>query len=164
MEGRDIKKFGILLAVVVGAVLWNVIAHYYTVNFHDGVHGKPTSYSYDTTRGAVNPVMLITELKYKDELVAYYDKLSRGEQTPSFNFPLNSIFFERPVYIVGATPDSQLVEVVYYTTVDRYGNYVKGYVDKRTLKDAPAPDSVLNGKIDYSYDNLYYQDSLNSIE
>jgi hypothetical protein len=164
LKGSDKKKLWLLLAIVIGAVTWNVIAHYHVKNFHERVHSKPMRYSYDMTRGVARPVMLITELRYKERLVAYYDKLSRGELSPAFNFPLNSILFQKPVHLVGATPDSQLVEVVYYTTEDKYGNYIKGYVDRRTLKDAPIPDSVLNRKIDYSYDNVYYQDSINSLE
>ncbi|WP_299819784.1 hypothetical protein [uncultured Pontibacter sp.] len=158
------KATYISLTAIIVIVAWNVIAHYYSKRFHEDVKSSPKKYSYDISREVLNPVMVITDLKYKQDLVEYYDKLSSGESTPVFHFPLNSILLKEPVYVIGATPDSQLIEVVLYLTEDLNGNYMRGYMDKRTLHDLPAPDSFWNeqSKVNYSMEELFYLDSIQS--
>lgn len=108
--------------------------------------------------------MVITDLKYKQDLVEYYNKLFSGEPTPVFHFPLNSILPKQPVYIVGATPDSLLMEVVLYLPKDVNGNYMRGYMDTRTLHELPAPDSLWEKKaeVKYNMNEVYYWDSIQS--
>lgn len=159
------KTVYIILAILCIIVGWNIIAYYNSKQFHEDVRSKPKKYSYDMSRGVLNPVMVITNLKYKQDLIDYYDKLNSGESTPVFNFPLNSILPKQPVYVVGATPDSLLVEVVLYLTEDMNGNYMRGYIDKRTIHSFPAPDSLWKEKsqVEYSMDEVYHWDSIQSV-
>ena len=161
---RGFKKATyISLTVIIVIIAWNAIAHYYSARFHEDVKSKPKKYSYDISRGVLNPVMVITDLKYKQDLVEHYNKVYSGESSPVFHFPLNSILPKDPVYIVGATPDSLLLEVVILTE-DLNGNYMRGYMDKRTLHELSAPDSLWEeqSKVKYSMDELYYYDSIQS--
>jgi hypothetical protein len=164
MYSQSKKLVYISSAILIVVIAWNIIAHYYSNWFHADVKSRLIRYAYDNSKGVINPVMVITDLKYKQDLIEYYNKLYSGEAAPVFNFPLNSILPKEPVYIVGATPDSQLLEVILYLSVDENGNYIRGYMDKRTLHQLPASDSLWNeqSKANYSMDSLYYRDSIQS--
>lgn len=83
--------------------------------------------------------MIIEDLSYKDALIEYYQLMENGKN-PAFNFPLKTLPQFEPVYVVGYTDDSLLVEVVSYYDRGKYdgGSYLKGYVYYKTIHDEPA--------------------------
>ncbi|MBC6992322.1 hypothetical protein [Hymenobacter sp. BT491] len=136
-------------AAVCFIALWNVAAHFYVQRFHQRVHARPRRYCYETFLGPLNPVMVLTDEADKAELVSYYTRLLHGEESPVFRFPLRSVLFVRPVYVL--EQDSQVAKILYYYTAHEQGNYLEGYVDRRTLHTLPPPDSLVRAKEKVNY-------------
>ncbi len=97
-------------------------------------------YCYETFRGAINPVMIIEDLSYKEEYIRYYNEVSQGKN-PVFNFPLKTMPTSYPVYVIDYTDDSLLVKVVsYYHRGAKFGgNFTIGWVYAKTLHKKPPP-------------------------
>ena len=115
----------------------------YAKYYNADIKSKPLRYAYQTYWGPPNPVLIIEDLKYKDSLLVYHDKISTEENVP-FNIPLKTLPQFEPLYLVGYTEDSLLAEVVsYYDRGLKFGgSYLRGYVDVKTLHKY-SPYSVL---------------------
>lgn len=105
---------------------------------HENVKQQPQMYCYQTYFGPPNSVLIIESLKYRNDYINYYEKVSDGEN-PSFNFPLKSLPLYSPVYVLGYTNDSLLVDVVsYYDRGARKGgSYTRGWVYAETIHINP---------------------------
>ena len=101
-------------------------------------------YAYQYYKGSTKPaaVLLIKDLKYRDEYISYYKAVLKGENpTLSGKFPLIGLPQYSPLYVIGYTKDSLLAEVVSYHDRGGYfgGNYLKGWVFAKALHyDAPS--------------------------
>ena len=140
MTSKNIKKllYGSLIILALFFAIGGPIIHRKYTNW---VKSHPQMYVYETYKGAVNPVLVIENIKYKDKLVAYYEQLKRDTSEPSFDFPPIILPENIPVYVVGFTSDSLLADIVSYYDRGRYygGSYLRGYVPKETLHKLPPP-------------------------
>lgn len=86
--------------------------------------------------GVENPVLFITNLKYKSDYILYYSKLRAGED-PAFNFPLKTMPYNDPVYILSYTKDSTMVKIAsFYDRGPKFGGrYTEGYILREFLHD-----------------------------
>lgn len=96
-------------------------------------------YTYETYHGAVNQVLIIEDSAYKNELEQYYHRVELHDESASFDFPLKTLPENEPVFILGYSKDSLLVEVVsFYDREPKFGGDVLvGFVLKRTLHASP---------------------------
>lgn len=119
---------------------------FYYDSYHKMVRSSPKAYAYDTFMGPVNPVFIIEDLKYAQELVSFYESIQKKpDSIPSFNFPLKTLPQNDPIYVVGYAEDSSLVEIVSYYDRGKYfgGSYLRGWVYRKTLH-VEAPYKELN--------------------
>jgi hypothetical protein len=134
--------FFIVISAIIVFVIGTLIVFKYgelsSKEYESAIKSHPKMYAYQTYWGPPNSVFIIVDLKYKDQLVKYYDRASNGEN-PIFNFPLKTLPQHDPVYVIGYTSDSLLAEVVSYYDRGRPfgGNYLRGYVYAKTLHDKP---------------------------
>jgi hypothetical protein len=142
-----LKKFWWIVGIA--AIIFFVgIAPIINKRHHKWVKSHPQGYVYETFRGPVNPVLVIESLKYKDSLIAYYDKQEKigpdGNEEPYFNFPLKTLPQYEPVYVIGYTDDSLLAKVVSYYDrgPKRGGDYLECYVYVKTLHSSPPPAKI----------------------
>jgi len=136
----------VLLFFVV-AILWNLGADYYAHKFHEDIQSHKKVFVYEQNEGVINPVLVITDLDYKDSLISYYKKKEKGMSDSEFYFPLKTVPFSVPCYLLGYK-DSLLAEIVYYANNDlKSHNYVRGYVYSKIIKNNPPPDSLLEKRL-----------------
>lgn len=109
-------------------------------NYNAEVKKSPMMYCYQTYYGPANSVLIIENLKYKNDYINYYSLVSKGEN-PTFNFPLKTMPQHTPVYVISYTKDSLLAEVVsYYDRGVKFGgSFTKGWVYAETLHKEPPP-------------------------
>ena len=122
--------------------------HFYNKWYYDELYKKPKLYVYETFLGPANPVLIISDLKFKDELCTYYKYARDNKNYTSFSFPLNGLPQNDPVYLLGFSEDSLVAEVVslYYRGKSFGGGFTQGYVSTLTLHNSPPPDSLMPGK------------------
>lgn len=116
--------------------------YFYNKSYHENIKLHPEMYAYQTYWGPANSVLIIEDLKYKDELVDYYSKIIFDTTSnPIIKVPLKTLPQYEPVYVVGYTNDSLLAEVVsYYDRGIKFGgNYLRGWVYVKTLHKNPPP-------------------------
>jgi len=132
-------KKAFFLIVLIGLVVL-ICAYFYAVHRDRRIKSSPPRYVYETYSKAVNKVIFITNLKYKDDYIDYYRKVKDGGN-PSFNFPLRTFVEDDPVYVLGYTSDSSLVKVVSYFNRGTYfgGSYTEGYVFPEAVHLNPPP-------------------------
>ena len=102
-------------------------------------------YPYQTYYGAANLVLIISDLKYKEELVFYYEFMKENKRDTFFNFPLKGLPPSEPVYVLGYSEDSLVAEVVslYYRGAHFGGGFTQGWVATSVLHKEPPPDSLM---------------------
>lgn len=102
-------------------------------------------YAYETYYGPANLVLMISDLKYKDDLVFYYDFMRYNRRDTFIKFPLKGLPPSEPVYVLGYSEDSLVAEVVslYYRGAHFGGGFTQGWVATSVLHKDPPPDSLL---------------------
>lgn len=111
----------------------------YNELYHEKVHKSPRAFAYETFRGPVNSAFIIEDLKYKNELISFYDSIEKyPSSNPIFNFPLKTLPQNDSIYVLGYSEDSSLVEIVSYYDRGRYfgGAYLLGWIYYKTLHDS----------------------------
>lgn len=135
------KKVIIIIAIVVG-LGFLVGGHFFNKWYHRHVKSHPQMYAYQIYLGPSNPILIIEKDKYKDALIAYYDKREADPQSnPPIGVPLKTLPMYDPVYVMGYSPDSLLADVVSYYDRGAYfgGSYLRGWVYAKCLHPAPPP-------------------------
>lgn len=124
-----------------GGFLFFFISHFYSTHRREQIKNSPPWYVYETYKGAVNPILFITNLKYQEEYLRYYDSIRTGVKEPSFSFPLRGFPQRDPVYIIGYNEDSTLVKVVSFYNRGNWfgGSYNEGFVFPESLHES-MPD------------------------
>lgn len=131
------QKIIINIGVALG-LFFSVGGYFISTSHHKWVQSWPQVYVYQDYLGPANPVLAITDLDDKEQLVKRYNVFSKGE-IPDFGitFPIRSVGPEL-VYLLGHTEDSVLTEIVTYTYNDN--QYLRCWVDARTIhKNPPKP-------------------------
>lgn len=126
-----------IIGFIVIGILYFAGAHIYVTKRNERIKGLPKHYVYENYRGVPNPVLFISNLKYKNEYLNYYTKVKAGGN-PSFGFPLKGMPQNDPVYIIDYTSDSTLVKIVSYYNRGKHfgGSYTEGYVFIEALHDS----------------------------
>jgi hypothetical protein len=119
--------------------------HYYHEKYYEELYKKPKKFVYETYLGPANLVLMIQDLKYKKDLMSFYNYAELNNKYTSFNFPLKGLPQNEPVYVLGYTEDSLLLEVVslYDRGAHFGGSFTQGYVYYKTVHDVPPPDSLM---------------------
>lgn len=119
--------------------------HFYNQWYYEELYKKPKMYVYETFLGPANPALMITDLKYKNELNSYYNFVKTNKKYTSFSFPLKGLPQTESVYILSYSEDSLVAEFVslYYRGRSFGGGFTKGYVSTLTLHSNPPPDSLM---------------------
>lgn len=135
----------ILISVILIIIIAFFSMHNYHEMYYEELYKKPKKYVYETFMGPVNSVLIIEDLKYKKDLIEYYDYAELNHNYTSFNFALKTLTRAEQVYIIGYTEDSLLLEVVslYDRGAHFGGSFTQGYVYYKTLHDLPPPDSLM---------------------
>jgi|GEM_PF-1523665 len=138
------------IAVGVTAILMVLFfsMDFYNKRYYRELYKKPKMYPYETYFGPANSVLIIEDLKYKDNLVMHYDYMEKYRRDTTFSFPLKTLPQTEPVYVLGYSEDSLVAEVVslYYRGAHFGGDFTQGYVATKTLHLNPPPDSLMPGK------------------
>lgn len=133
----------IIIAIVLFGVVFFIGAHILNQVYNAKIKRSPKKYVYQTYWGLVNSALIIEDLQYGDSIIAYYSEIEKDSSAnPTFNFPLKTLPQYEPVYVVGYSKDSVLVEVVSYYERGPYfgGSYLRGWVYKGTIHDKPAEE------------------------
>lgn len=137
------KKIYLLITLIATLFLCAYIYHNW---YWNNLLKKPKMYVYETYMGPANPVLVISDLKFKNELVDYYNYAKANKDYKSFNFPLKTLPQRFPVYLIEYTSDSLLAKVVslYYRGKSFGGGFTEGYVATTTLHkfSPPQNDSI----------------------
>ena len=134
----------IVIPIVFAAVVtWFVAGQFINKNYHERIVSNRKMYCYENYWGVVNPALFVKKEQYIDSLIAYYQKIERGDSTPIFNFPPLSLPLDTCVYVLGYGHDSLITEIICYYDWGKEGSFVKGYVFSNTLHDLPPPDSLM---------------------
>jgi hypothetical protein len=110
----------------------------YYINFNHKkiVLNSPKRYVYETYFGPVNSAFIIENLKYKNDLINYYETIIKHKDSnPYFKMPLKTLPQFEPVYVMGYSKDSLLVDVIslYNRGSFHGGSYFRGWVYVKTL-------------------------------
>lgn len=119
--------------------------HFYNQWYYKELYKKPKMYPYESFIGPANHVLIISDIKYKDELVFHYEYVKKNKKYKSFSFPLKGLPVSEPVYILGYSEDSLVAEVVslYYRGAHFGGGFTQGWVATSVLHKEPPPDSLM---------------------
>ncbi|NQX97864.1 MAG: hypothetical protein HRT73_08300 [Flavobacteriales bacterium] len=131
-------KYSLISLGIVIVLFFTVGGYLIDKYYHESVRSKPIMYCYQTYFGPPNSVLIITDLEFKNELIEYYDKMSKGDN-PTFDIPLKTLPQFEPVYVMGYSNDSLLADVVSYYDrgIENEGSYLRGWVDVKTLHKTP---------------------------
>jgi hypothetical protein len=134
---KKTKKYLIGIAFIF-ILFFTIGGHFINKYYHKDVKNKPKMYVYHTFYGPKNPVLIIENLKYKENYVQFYKKVSQGKN-PTFDFPLKTLPTNHPVYLIEFTSDSLLAKVVSYYDygIMRGGDFTKGWVYAKCLHKEP---------------------------
>jgi hypothetical protein len=129
------QKIIIIIGVALG-LFFSVGGYFISSSHHKWVQSCPQVYVYQDYLGPANPVLAITDLDDKEQLVKRYDVFSKGK-IPDFGiaFPLINLAPRRYVYLLGYTEDSVLADIVTYTY--NRNQYLRCWVDARTIHKHP---------------------------
>jgi len=137
----------IVIIIVMGfLVLWNPFGFFISKKYHSWIHSHKKVYCYQTYWGPINPVLYVDNKDNIDSLIQYYQKIEKGIDNPTFNFPPLSLPFDTCAYLLGYERDSMIAEVVCYYNWGKKGNYVKGFVYAKTLHSLPPNNSLIKMK------------------
>ena len=114
--------------------------------YHERVRSKKKMYCYQQYWGVINPVLYVKKEQYIDSLITYYQKIEKGEQNPTFNFPPLTLPYDTCVYVLDYKQDSLVAKVVCYYDWGKYGSFVKGYVFINTLHRNPPSDNLIKNR------------------
>jgi hypothetical protein len=106
------KTKRIIIIVLVCTFVFLILREY-NFWYNKNIKTKKKMYAVNMFYGPPNPTLVIDNLKYKDNLVKFYE-ISKYNKGQSFNFPLMVLPINDTVYIMGYTKDSLLVEVASY--------------------------------------------------
>ncbi|MFP5470930.1 MAG: hypothetical protein ACLGGV_04985 [Bacteroidia bacterium] len=124
-------KKKLILYIVILSVAFIVGSYLFNNWYHKNIKTQPKAYIYQTYFGPVNSALIIEDLKYKNNLINYYETIKKNPDTNvAIGVPLKTLPQFEPVYILGYSKDSLLVEVVSYYDYGRLrgGSFTKGWV------------------------------------
>ncbi len=111
---------------------------------YEKVKDNPKVYVYETFYDFINPAFYIKDLKYKENLITYYDSVENGIEIP-MGFPIKymPLSFEKPsIILLGfIDKDSTIAEVIDFKK--SCWGYIKGFVYYKTLHLNPPADSLI---------------------
>jgi hypothetical protein len=141
---RKIKFGTVFIIVFIFSVLVLIIGRIININYYKGLQEKRKMYCYEQYWKVVNPVLFVKDYENIDSLVAYYQKIEKGDTNPVFNFPPLLLPLDTCVYILGYERHSLVANMVCFYNWGKGGNYVKGYVYSHTLHNNPPPDRLIH--------------------
>jgi hypothetical protein len=127
------KSMKLVFFIIIGIILFVVFSYNLEKYYIKSMHNHPIVYCYEDFSGVTNPPLLITNLRFKDSLLNYYKKLQQG-QNPSFNFPLESVFPDKPVYFLGYYQKDTLLGKIY---IDFDGRDETAYTYRSIIHKSP---------------------------
>jgi len=133
------RKKIISILVFVG-LIFLVGGYFINQSYHKKVKMSPKMYVYQTFFGSANSALIIDDLNFKKALIAYYDTIANNpDANPVIELPLKTLPQYEPVYVMGYSDDSTLVDVVSYYDRGAYfgGSYLRGWVYIKTLHANP---------------------------
>lgn len=141
----NITLKNVIIYTIVGVLLLVPISIFIGYKFESYLKTLPQKYCYQNfykynNKPVDNHVLIINNLKYKNEYISYYKK-AKQNLNPSFNFPLIGVPLGSEVYIKGYTDDSSLVEIYVRSRFD-HAEFLF-YVIPEALHDNPPN---LNGR------------------
>lgn len=143
------KQLIITLFVFIG-LLFLVGGYFMNQSYHSIVKMSPKMFVYQTFFGPANSAFIIEDLKYKEALIAYYDTIANNPNAnPVIEMPLKTLPQYEPVYVMGYSEDSTLVDIVSYYDRGAYfgGSYLRGWVYIKTLHENPPKKLTSIGKL-----------------
>jgi hypothetical protein len=147
MNQKMIKKTILIIIAVIGfIILWNVTGFMVEKHYKKWIRSHKKGYCYQTYWGPVNQVLYVKNKYDMDALIQYYQKIEKGENNPTFNFPVNTLPFDTFVYILDYERDSMIAKIACYYKYGKYHDFIKGYVYSGTLHNFPPNDSLIKLK------------------
>lgn len=101
-------------------ILWNMCGFLCYRLYEDWVKSHPKGYLYSDDNQVQNPVLCVSRKRYFQKLKDYYVADERWlldsthNKKPFIDFPLDGFPMTEPVYVVGYSEDSTLIEVICY--------------------------------------------------
>lgn len=131
------------------AMFFTVGGYFINKYHHQNVRDHPIMYCYEYYRGTEKPVsvLIIEDLDLKEPYLNYYRELKSGNEPYLPNeIPLKGMPQYSPVYVMGYTEDSLLVDVIsYYNRGAKFGgSYTRGWVYADCLHENPPPKKKEN--------------------
>lgn len=133
----------LILTLLLGIIVFP-ITYIFNKKYHRWVRSNPKRYCYQLFQGPPNPVLIIKDLKFKENLVEYYEIIEEKPfEEKSIGVPLKMLPPGDEVYVLEYTSDSLLAKVVsYFDRGSRLGgNYLCGWVYCKTLHLEPPNSS-----------------------
>jgi hypothetical protein len=134
------KKGIIILTVIFVGLAFIFGSNIYITYYHRKIKTLPKKYVYQTYFGPANSVLIIENLKYKNNLINYYRAIERNpDSNPPIGVPLKTVPQNDAVYVVGFTDDSLLAKVISYYNYGAFrgGSFTKGWVYYKCLHNSP---------------------------
>lgn len=136
------KQKEILLCILILLGLFFLVGGYFINHYsHKRIKSCPIMYPYETISGPANPILIIENLKYKENLIEYYSISEKGGEA-YIKFPLKSLPTYEEVYVIKYSTDSLLAKVVSYHDFGPYrgGRFTKGWVCAKYLHLHPPSE------------------------